>query len=1011
MAFRLTIKKRTAYLIGGMILLAFLSGLVVVWQPQWFIERQVVTVITHPHIYANGNASLKINVTGRRSGTGIPNALCEVCTTPLGPNRKDSEQSLCTDSSGCAFFNYSVPADLQYGASFKVRVTSRFGKSFLRGRWLESSHKSGLELCTSDVLIHLMSDKRWYQPGQIIYFRALCLERQQFLPQAGETVIFHLTNELGVKVFETRATSTSSGVAASQFYIPPDFLAGDYTLTAVWGDARETIPIKIKFYLARRIKITPTWAKPYLCLDSPFSGHIHTAYFFGASLVRAEVKVAITTADGRKLLRGGYTDASGLFPLTLTAEEVTSEKSADLGQFQFQVSVDKNGLSEEETFALPYYGAERFCEILPEDGTLLPNQTNRAVLAAYFPDGSPAPGTYLVSGAIHQELEVPDSGFVPFSFPVSGNECRFEIRWQAQGKRYETAMTFGDYLHNKVALAIPRKNFNLGEDIPLTLKFHEELKDHIQTLKLFVRQGKAVKSLDVSPPAKSTVLPVVLPRTILEAGNAELTADVVSDQGEHFFLRRIVAIGGRPKLELAIVPEKATYEPGETARVRFQLQNAQGMPCLGNISLAVVDEGILAKSGQQTVEKELESWQERVSGALPLPPVVANASKSPGLGFAPARYEVQEVLKLDNSLQNHRWDDALRVNYLRVILGFFIALAIGLAAAWLSHYPWGLALLVADAFIFLIGLSNQNALGIAILFVVMGWMIYPFCDKQNGVGCAILLTVFFLLALLMIPSLLRARYSLNDAGPIFPTGLSSPISVTRTMSSSLPSIPPLASQLRQNFPETLLFLPELPVNARGEAELTVALADNITSWNIAAIANGKNGGLTAARASIQAKQELFLEPDMPVALVCGDEPELAWRIYNYTGETQECQFAVEPARWFTSGQYQFKTVVPSQEWRRLPLKIKVTEAGQFTLRAHVSAGQWRDALAWSIRVTQVGRELATSQSGTVSDQESLTLAARMPEKSFGGTAYLKIYPSPLSELVDGMESMLQVPSG
>jgi hypothetical protein len=48
-------------------------------------------------------------------------------------------------------------------------------------------------------------------------------------------------------------------------------------------------------------------------------------------------------------------------------------------------------------------------------------------------------------------------------------------------------------------------------------------------------------------------------------------------------------------------------------------------------------------------------------------------------------------------------------------------------------------------------------------------------------------------------------------------------------------------KLREYFPETLVWQPELITNTDGKAELKFKMADNITTWKIYAIASTKNG--------------------------------------------------------------------------------------------------------------------------------------------------------------------------
>jgi CD109 antigen len=54
-------------------------------------------------------------------------------------------------------------------------------------------------------------------------------------------------------------------------------------------------------------------------------------------------------------------------------------------------------------------------------------------------------------------------------------------------------------------------------------------------------------------------------------------------------------------------------------------------------------------------------------------------------------------------------------------------------------------------------------------------------------------------------------------------------------------------RLRQYFPETLYWLPELETDAEGRAEIDVPIADSITTWRISLLASDADGNLGSAQ--------------------------------------------------------------------------------------------------------------------------------------------------------------------
>lgn len=76
-------------------------------------------------------------------------------------------------------------------------------------------------------------------------------------------------------------------------------------------------------------------------------------------------------------------------------------------------------------------------------------------------------------------------------------------------------------------------------------------------------------------------------------------------------------------------------------------------------------------------------------------------------------------------------------------------------------------------------------------------------------------------------------------------------------------------RLREYFPETLLWNPELVTDKNGRAELKFKLADNITTWKLYAIASTKNGKIGVVEKEVQAFQPFFVDLEPPKFLTEG----------------------------------------------------------------------------------------------------------------------------------------------
>jgi len=93
-------------------------------------------------------------------------------------------------------------------------------------------------------------------------------------------------------------------------------------------------------------------------------------------------------------------------------------------------------------------------------------------------------------------------------------------------------------------------------------------------------------------------------------------------------------------------------------------------------------------------------------------------------------------------------------------------------------------------------------------------------------------------------------------------------------------------RLREYFPETLLWNPELTTDKKGRAQLDFKLADNITTWKMSVIGSTADGEIGTAETEIRSFQPFFAELDPPRVLTEGDRISLPVVLRNYLERKQ-----------------------------------------------------------------------------------------------------------------------------
>lgn len=240
------------------------------------------------------------------------------------------------------------------------------------------------------------------------------------------------------------------------------------------------------------------------------------------------------------------------------------------------------------------------------------------------------------------------------------------------------------------------------------------------------------------------------------------------------------------------------------------------------------------------------------------------------------------------------------------------------------------------------------------------------------------------------------------------------ISVATRSGATMPGAPQIATpRLREYFPETLLWQPQIETDKQGRAQLKFKLADNITTWKMSVVGSTADGEIGIAEKEFRAFQPFFAEHDPPKVLTEGDEIALPVVLRNYLDKTQTVNAEIKPESWFE---------LLSAARKRV--EVKAGDAGQvifdFRAVASVKDGRQRvtafgsdasDAVEKPVNVHPDGEEIAATTSGVFTSAGSLDI--NVPTDAIKGStrAELKIYPNLMAHALEGVEGILQRPYG
>jgi uncharacterized protein YfaS (alpha-2-macroglobulin family) len=243
--------------------------------------------------------------------------------------------------------------------------------------------------------------------------------------------------------------------------------------------------------------------------------------------------------------------------------------------------------------------------------------------------------------------------------------------------------------------------------------------------------------------------------------------------------------------------------------------------------------------------------------------------------------------------------------------------------------------------------------------------------------------------------------------------------VGRSANALLADSNPQAVHVRSYFPEALYINPEILTDGNGNASISIPIADSITTWRMAMLASTQSGALGSGTSSLKVFQDFFVDLDLPVTLTQGDRVSIPIAVYNYSGKPGQVTLQLQPDDWYTLDNDTSEKSVSVESGRigGSQFTLNANRIGKFklTLSARMENAQdektREDVVVREIEVIPNGREQDIVFNGHLDSSARHELqfpAASIPDAT---SIIVRLYPGPLSQIVEGMDSILRMPGG
>ncbi len=488
-------------------------------------------------------------------------------------------------------------------------------------------------------------------------------------------------------------------------------------------------------------------------------------------------------------------------------------------------------------------------------------------------------------------------------------------------------------------------------------------------------------------------------------------------------------------LKIEVKPDRNTYRPGQQARVGFAVRTAKGKPVVAALGVSIVDESVFALQEMQPgmekvyayLEEELRKPRYEIHGlelpviiARPKPEFTAAQEKAARVMLASAElprlnFRVVDSYKPRLEKAKAEWAKKMRpkLNVVRRAVERWMRahnrtlkapnaaktlLEAGLLKKQDLEDLWGRQMKIVSPW------GAEEIYEPALLSAGPDgkWdteddvLVAPRMDMIRGRGIM----------------MLGAKMAMPAAAP--PGAVGAP-AAEMAAEGGMGGAPPGTKKpvrIRQFFPETLLFKPDLITDDRGRATLEFKMADSITTWRLTALANSAGGLLGSTDAPLRCFQDFFVDIDLPVSLTQGDEISIPVAVYNYLKDPQTVTLRLEKEDWFElRGSAEQKLDLKPNEVTVRYFPIKALKLGEHKLTVMAYGTKMSDAIRRSVRVVPDGKLTETTIAGRLKDQIETTVT--IPKSAIAGasTILVKVYPGIFTQAVEGLDSILRMPFG
>ncbi len=903
-----------------------------------------------------------------------------------------------TDKDGGAQPSFKVP-DYNGEAKLVVKVgNERLEKPVI----VEGGGKD----FTTKILIN--TDKPIYQPDQTVHIRTLTYEGVE-LEASERPVEIEIQDPNGDKIFRKSYQPNEFGIANLDYQLSDQLPTGYYKIKATVGNKSEEKTILVEEYVLPKFKIDPLETEDWYTVDDPISGKVQAKYFFGKNVEgNASVKLRVYVGEWTDKGTSSGVLVNGEFPFSFSAVgyAVGLDMYGGNGLLELNLTVtDTGGHSEYETHYIPI--ASEPIQITTLADTNVRGAESVYYLIARYPNGAPVDEADVTVSIGDETFDIAtdERGITSVRFLYEGQETmEIDVTKGPESTHKDIEITES----SGIKVISDKSLYEIGDTAQFdiyyngegatNLVFYEAVSDGfvITTGREQLSSGRVSFDLEITSDMS--------PATSVRVYKIEKDMDVVRDSV-------LLLISSPEGLEVNISTDKDIYRPNEELKLEFYVSNSQGR-VLSAIGISAVDLSVFEVSqrfqGFEDVfwglEEDYITPQYQVINYIfdPYPaPLPVDWDEEVRKGGDEDEIVVltswpgaqQDAVRVKNDWVNNYWG-ALGIS---LILGYFGLFALAIkykAAGVVIIFIMILVAFVAVAAFYAVQNkeSGMQTLGLP----EEGGVPRGMPEGEGGMGD-------------IDDGWEDMAWTEVDTDFMAPTNAFTPKQTTGNVSSSSPP-----THVRTYFPETWYWNPALITDENGYAFITLTTPDSITSWGIEAIASTMDAQLGVGNANVTVFQEFFVEPDIPVSVIRGDEFPLRVLVYNYENTSSVITVELQEDQWFELlSESELDVNVDANSVSSVDFLIKAKKVGEHNITLNASNVVLEDKIVKEMKVEPDGKRMDEVVNGQLDDNQSVSTEIELDLQRVENSenAYVKLQGGMEAVTLDGAETYIRFVSG